>query len=217
MPSLENAQGVYSFWGKRPSWYQLACLVTFLGREEELRKRAVEKLRLKPGDTVLDLACGTGLNFPYLQEAVGEKGKIVGFDYSKEMLNAARGRVENKGWRNVELIQGDAAELSLEYQVDGFLSTLGISAIPRHRKALEKAVGVLRSEGRVAVLDAQPFKGFWGLFNLLIKPVYRYGSNWDYTKDIKRDLEKLLETLEVEEFNGGTMYLATGTKKRAVN
>ncbi len=165
MPSLENAQGVYSFWGKRPSWYQLACLVTFLGREEELRKKAVEKLKLKPGNTVLDLACGTGLNFSYLQEAVGENGKIVGFDYSKEMLNAARGRVESNCWRNVELIPGDAAELSLKYQVDGVLSTLGISAIRHHKEALEKLLG----------------------------------------------------NLEVEEFNGGTIYLASGTKKRAVN
>ncbi len=206
------AKNVYSFWGKRPSLYKLTGVVTFLGREEELRRRAVAELELKEGNTILDLACGTGLNFPYLLEAVGLTGKVVGFDYSKEMLNAARKRVEQNDWQNVELKRGDAAKLSLDYQVDGVLSTLGISAIPRHKEALIKAVDVLRPGGRIVILDAQLPEGALRIFNPLIKLVYRYGANWDYTIDIKGDLERLVGEIEVQKFNNGTIYIATGKK-----
>lgn len=53
---------IYHFWGNNPLLYRAACLVTFLGKEKELRRRTVKSLELSKGDAVLDLACGTGLN-----------------------------------------------------------------------------------------------------------------------------------------------------------
>ncbi len=58
---------------------------------------------LAPGDTVIDLACGTRLNFPLLAKTVGASGKLIGVDISPEMLDRARRRVEKAGWGNVEL------------------------------------------------------------------------------------------------------------------
>jgi len=45
-----------------------------------LRRRAVSHLGLKPGDSVLDAGCGTGLAFPLLEEAIGPEGRIIGID-----------------------------------------------------------------------------------------------------------------------------------------
>ncbi|BAS09291.1 match to protein family HMM PF08241 [Arthrobacter sp. Hiyo4] len=56
---------------------------------------------------MLDIGCGTGLNFPLLQERIGAAGTIVGIDRSAGMLRQARRRAEARGWQNVILIQAD--------------------------------------------------------------------------------------------------------------
>ena len=55
------------------------------------RLRAVQALGLRPGDTVIDIACGTGLNFPLLEKVVGPGGRIVGVDLTDAMLARAQG------------------------------------------------------------------------------------------------------------------------------
>src|ERR1700749_1271981 len=71
------------------------------------RLRAVQALGLRPGGTVIDLACGTGLNFPLLQQAVGPGGRIVGVDLTDAMLARAQDRIKANGWGNVSLLAGD--------------------------------------------------------------------------------------------------------------
>src|SRR6202044_2485796 len=75
------------------------------------RRRAVQALGLRPGDTVIDMACGTGLNFPLLQRAVGPGGRIVGVDLTDAMLARAQNRIQSNGWSNFSLVQADAARV----------------------------------------------------------------------------------------------------------
>ena len=79
--------------------------MSFLDR---VRAASFEHLDLKPGETVLDLGCGTGISFERLHRDVGPQGRIIGVEFSPEMLEMARRRVELNGWRNVTLIEGDA-------------------------------------------------------------------------------------------------------------
>ncbi|MGR9073739.1 MAG: methyltransferase domain-containing protein, partial [Gammaproteobacteria bacterium] len=67
-------------------------------RIEKYRRRAVECLNLSPGDTVIDLGCGTGLCFPLLIDKVGPEGLLIGVDMSSEMLSRASVRVKRAGW-----------------------------------------------------------------------------------------------------------------------
>src|ERR1700759_3121048 len=67
------------------------------------RLRAVRALGLRPGASVVDIACGTGLNFPLIEEAIGPEGRIVGVDLTDAMLAQAQGRIETNGWRNINL------------------------------------------------------------------------------------------------------------------
>ena len=53
------------------------------------RKLTIEFLDLKRGDTVVELGCGTGLNFPLLQQRIGDEGKIIGVDITDKMLENA--------------------------------------------------------------------------------------------------------------------------------
>jgi SAM-dependent methyltransferase len=70
---------------------------------EPVRRRAIGQLGLTPGQTVLDVGCGTGLSFGRLREAVGEQGRIVGIEQCPEMLVGARARIARHGWANVTL------------------------------------------------------------------------------------------------------------------
>ena len=146
---------------------------------------------------------------------MGKEGKIIGFDYTQGMLDAAKRKyIEKLGWKNVELIQGDAAELDLpEESVDGIISTLGISAIPRHFQALQKAKKTLKSGKAMVILDAKLFTGVLKIFNPLLKVAYMISASWDYTKDIIGDFTKLFGEIELTEYNQGSMYILKGINK----
>src|SRR5690348_11207281 len=74
------------------------------------RRRAVQALGLRPGDSVIDIACGTGLNFPLIEEVIGSAGAIVGVDLTDAMLAHAQERIDINGWSNISLVLADAAD-----------------------------------------------------------------------------------------------------------
>jgi ubiquinone/menaquinone biosynthesis C-methylase UbiE len=117
------------------------------------RLRAVGALHLHPGATVLDLACGTGLNFPLLERAIGPGGRIVGVDLTDAMLALARRRVEAHDWRNVTLVQADAASFDFPAGLDGVVSTYALTQVPGCDRAVAHAAAALGSGGRLSVLD----------------------------------------------------------------
>jgi SAM-dependent methyltransferase len=69
-----------------------------------LRYRTIWNLALEPGDAVLDVACGTGMSFALIEEAVGPSGRLVGVELSPEMAERAQARIDRAGWRNAELL-----------------------------------------------------------------------------------------------------------------
>jgi demethylmenaquinone methyltransferase/2-methoxy-6-polyprenyl-1,4-benzoquinol methylase len=150
------------------------------------RRRAVAALGLKPGDTVLEIGAGTGRNFPYLVEAVGPSGAVIGVDASPGMLAVARKLIERNGWSNVELLQQDAAQLQVERDLDGVLFSLSYSVLPEPRPALARAWERLRPSARVVVMDLGLTEG--GLHRLLapiarlldkLAPGDPYSNPWD--------------------------------------
>jgi arsenite methyltransferase len=69
-----------------------------------LRYRAIWNLELQAGDAVLDVACGTGLSFPILEDAIGTEGRLVGVELSPQMAALAQARIDRSGWRNATLL-----------------------------------------------------------------------------------------------------------------
>src|ERR1700727_1969698 len=94
------------------------------------RLRAVQALGLRPGDSVIDIACGTGLNFPLIQEVIGPGGRIVGVDLTDAMLACAQDRIATNGWSNVSLVQADAAGFAFPAGGNALLSTYAMPQVP---------------------------------------------------------------------------------------
>jgi ubiquinone/menaquinone biosynthesis C-methylase UbiE len=117
------------------------------------RRQAVQALGVRPGDTVVDMACGTGLNFSLLQQAVGPGGRLIGVDLTDAMLAVAQQRIEHNGWSNVSLVQADAAEFAYPTEIDGILSTYAMSHVPDAVNAIAHGAAALRRGARWVVLD----------------------------------------------------------------
>ena len=117
------------------------------------RVRTVQALRLRPGDRVVDIACGTGLNFSLIQHAIGPEGQIVGVDLTDAMLGQAQHRIRTNGWSNVSLVQADAAEFNFATEIDAIVSTYAMSHVPNCGKVIANGADVLSPGGRWAVLD----------------------------------------------------------------
>jgi len=137
-------------------WYDLATDLVFsrfLGTEK-YREDTIDRLGDLEGACVLDIGCGTGRNFPLLVPRVGRRGRVIALDYSEGMLDRARARVDVHGWRNVELLRGDAAELDgIPEPVDAVVSIWCLGIVHDLEAALRRAVDVLRPGGRIAIMD----------------------------------------------------------------
>ena len=149
---LDRVEKAYRRVGSRWAWNVLS-FAGFQGFEPSLRRRTVEHLALQPGDAVLDVACGRGSNFPYLERAVGAEGRIVGVDYSPDMLAGAQELVQKNRWANVELVRGDAAEIAYHAAFDGAICTIAMTVIPGWQEALRRMVAAVRPGKRIAVMD----------------------------------------------------------------
>jgi ubiquinone/menaquinone biosynthesis C-methylase UbiE len=117
------------------------------------RLRAVHALGLRPGDSVVDIACGTGLNFSLIERVIGPGGRIVGVDLTDAMLAQAQHRIETNGWSNVSLVQADAAKFDFPSEVDAILSTYALSHVPECGDVIAHGAGALAGGGRWVVLD----------------------------------------------------------------
>lgn len=213
MNTLKNVKTVYSFWGRFPFLYAVQDYFTFMGRPAFIRRKAVKGINAREGDKILEVACGTGRNFPFLMGVLGNKGTLVGFDYVQEMLDSAKQLSKGMGWKNIRFVQGDAAELNVhEENFDGILSVLGISAIPDWEQALMRCFDILRPGGRLVVCDARLFSGFLKILNPLVKLVYTRFAAWDPSKNIPKMMQEIFGNVELEEINLGTFFIAVAVK-----
>jgi len=153
-----------AYYHRRAGHYNATDNLNILGRYPriEMRERVMRLANLQPGDRVLDFACGAGANFPYIMERIGPTGKLVGVDYSADMLAEARGVIDRGGWTNIELIQSDAATMQPGTGFDAVLCTLGLVVIPRHEMAMQAAWDALRPGGTYAIADLCESERWYG-------------------------------------------------------
>ena len=187
------------------------------------RRRAVEALRLRPGDTVVEIACGTGLNFPLIEEQIGPAGWIVGVDLTDAMLAQAQERTEAHGWSNVSLMQTDAAEFEFPTGVDAILATYAHALLPESGQVIAHGAAALSPGGRWVVLDLKiPDNTPRWLAQLGIATVGRSTSldEWIARRPweaIRVAMQSTLADFSWTELFFGIAYLAVGSRGEATS
>jgi ubiquinone/menaquinone biosynthesis C-methylase UbiE len=184
-----------------------------VGVSARYRRRAVERLELGSGQAVLDVACGTGINFSLIEGAVGPAGRVVGVDLSPDMLAEARARTARHGWENITLIESAVEDLVLPEPVDAALFSLTHDVL-QSRAALEAVVAVLRPTGAVASFGAKwaprwnlPVNlGVWLIARNYVTTFASFDRPWQL-------LEAFVPELEVEPVALGGAYIAWGRRR----
>lgn len=187
------------------------------------RRRLIESLVVRAGDQVLDLGCGTGLNFAQLQHRVGPGGIIVGIDRSAQMLAQARKRADRQGWDNVILIRADAtamitSEVSEQIRQAGGrglsrvgLATYSLSLMDPWERAWENLWQLTSSEAQLGVLDMQRPSGLSTPLSPLARFACRLGGA-DIEAHPWTALERDCTGVRSSSARGGHLQVRVGVK-----
>jgi SAM-dependent methyltransferase len=182
---------------------------------EPYRRQTVETLAPLPGETVVEVGCGTGLNFELVQRGIGSGGRLLGVDPSPEMLEHARARVREHGWENVLLLEASAEEVRLPALADAAL-LCGVHDVMRSPPALANVVRQVRPGGRV-VAGGPKWVPWWQPGSVALN-VSTWTLNRDYVTTFEgfdrpwSHLAALVRDLRVESVCLGTGYIARGRR-----
>ncbi len=182
------------------------------------RRRAVRALGLRPGDSVIDIACGTGLNFPLIQEAIGPDGRIIGVDLTDAMLARAQDRIATNAWSNIRLVEADAVDFDFPAEVDAILSTYALSQVPDCADVISHGAAALSRGGRWVALDLKvPDNTPRWLAKLGTATVRPFASidEWIMRRPweaIRTAMQEELADLTWTELFFGTAFLAAGSR-----
>ncbi len=212
MISRQKVQAMYQSGAKHYDFTTILFRLIGL-RMKAYRLLAIKKLSLQRGNCVIELGCGTGLNFPFLMEQIGPEGRLIGIDLTPGMLDIARERVERSGWKNVELVQSDIAAYDFPERINGVLATGLFGYIPEYDRLIKAVSQSLVSGGHLSILDGKQPENLpaW-----LFKIVLKLGGPFGYTPEYFNvrpweSVERYFKETSLEKKNGGMIYIFSGT------
>ena len=110
--------------------------------------------QIKEGDTVIDLGSGAGNDAFVARRITGEKGKVIGVDFSEPMLNKARANADKMGYNNVEFRQGDIEQLPIgDSTADVVISNCVLNLVPNKKAVFAEIMRVLKTGGHFSISD----------------------------------------------------------------
>ncbi|BAC13745.1 demethylmenaquinone methyltransferase [Oceanobacillus iheyensis] len=203
-------------------------------RHKSWRKDTMKRMNVQAGETALDVCCGTGDWSISLSEAVGQTGKVIGLDFSKNMLSIAKQKKQDLQLNQLELVHGNAMELpyeenSFDYVTIGF----GLRNVPDYMTVLEEMYRVVKPGGKVVCIEtSQPtligyrqayyfyFKFIMPILGKLIAKSYKeYSWLQESAKDFpgKKELKEMFlnagfDKVEMKSYTGGVAAMHMGFK-----
>ncbi len=113
-----------------------------------------EHAGIRPGHTVLDLGSGAGNDCFVARNITGPDGRVIGVDFTPEMIAKAKENAQKLGFQNVEFRQGDIEKLPLSAcMVDVVVSNCVLNLVPDKKKAFSEVLRVLRPGGHFSISD----------------------------------------------------------------
>ncbi|KEQ26096.1 demethylmenaquinone methyltransferase [Paenibacillus tyrfis] len=232
-------QFVHSVFESIAPKYDLMNDILSFRRHKAWRNLTMKKMDVKPGATAIDLCCGTGDWTISLAKASGA-GKIVGLDFSQNMLDVGEEKVKRLGMdKQIKLVQGNAMALpfednSFDYATIGF----ALRNVPDLVKVIEEMQRVVKPGGMVVSLELskptwKPFKAIYFFYfqkvlpllgKLIVKRYEQYKwlpeslKNFPDHKELADIFRKTgLTRVEAYPLTGGIAALHIGIKPQAAN
>lgn len=110
--------------------------------------------QIDEGDTVIDLGSGAGNDCFVVRAATGEKGKVIGIDFTPAMIEKARANAEKLGYNNVEFRQGDIEKMPVTANVaDVVVSNCVLNLVPNKDAVIKEIFRVLKPGGHFSISD----------------------------------------------------------------
>lgn len=186
-----------------------------------VRREAVAALRLQPGETVIDVGCGSGFSFGPILERIGPDGLLLAFDHSPELLRIARARIDTGGWKNVVLLEATAETADFHAEIaerDASAPTALLFSyvhdVLQSEAALDHLQAHTRRGARVAACGTRLWP-WWGWpVNLYLRVTHRHyiTNRRENFRTPWAKLERRLENFSVRvRWPPGWRYVATGT------
>lgn len=177
-----------------------------------LRRTARLALGARPGERILDLGCGTGLNFPHLSKLIGKEGLVIGADLTPAMLDIARRRIAQHAWENVEAREADAAHLPFaDASFDRAICSYSLNIIPDYVRGVEEVKRVLAPGGRFVSLEMQ--SSLHALPGFLQYLPHICGV--DMSHQTLDEMRRAFGEVQVHHYWLGLMFIAVATREPA--
>lgn len=217
-----------------PSYDKMNSVISFR-MHKRWRRFAMEKMDVQSGQTALDVCCGTCDWTISIAEKVGDGGKVIGLDFSPNMLRIGQQKVQEAGLgQRVELVEGNAMELpyednSFDYATIGF----ALRNVPDPKRVLQEMRRVVKPGGKVVSLEISHPESWWfrPLFYLYFRHLMPLMGKWlarsyEQYKWLPQSLEGFPDRLTLERWmeelgfatvqsyplTGGAAALHIGTK-----
>lgn len=209
----EMIEKMYNVFSQFPLFWEIDAITCRATKNSPYRLSLIDNLNIKENSHILDVACGTGLNFHLLQSKIGKNGKITGIDNSEKTLKLAQKRVMHEKWNNVDLIKTNASDYRTDLKVDAALCTFAIEIIPPFKDTINTMLNTVKSKGRIGLLGFKSsthpfFKFFNSCFEWVSVPI----GGVDLKRNVPQYLRDQCKEVFYKEVFGGFYYIAVYEK-----
>ncbi|MCH1624753.1 demethylmenaquinone methyltransferase [Fredinandcohnia quinoae] len=213
---------------------QMNSVISFQ-QHKAWRKDTMKRMAVKKGESALDICCGTADWTISLANAVGSTGKVIGLDFSKNMLKIGQEKIDALNLGQVTLMHGNAMELpfednSFDYVTIGF----GLRNVPDYMQVLKEMYRVVKPGGKVVCLEtSQPtvigFRQLYFFYFRFVMPVFgklfaKSYQEYSWLQESARDFPGMkelagmfeqagLKNVEVKPFTLGVAAMHLGYKR----